>query len=125
MVRRASDGTPEAYCPVGGMDEPAPDFLWQDLPDIASKGIEAGDWVVNQAMLARDIVKLRWEPQEQGGWYVEDDHVKNAFELLYAALAGYRYTIVHQNKRYVLEDEAAWVAAREQLDALRDQLSFE
>jgi hypothetical protein len=123
MVRRASDGTPEDYCPVGAA-EPSPDFLWQDLPDIASKGTEAGAWVVNQAMLAREIVQVRWEPQEQGGWYVEDDHVKNAFELLYAALAGYRHTIVHQNKRYVFEDEAAWVAAREQLDALREQLSF-
>lgn len=123
MLRRASDGTPEDYCPVGGTA--SPDFLWQDLPDIASKGTEAGAWVVNQAMLAREIVRLRWEPQEQGGWYVEDDHVKNAFELLYAALAGYRHTIVHQNKRYVFEDEAAWLAAREQLDALREQLSFE
>jgi hypothetical protein len=125
MVRRASDGTPEGYCPVVDADKPSPDFLWQDLPDIASKGMEAGAWVVNQGMLARKIVNVRWEPQEQGGWYVQDDHVKNAFELLYTALAGYRHTIVHQNKRYVFEDEAAWVAAREQLDALREQLSFE
>lgn len=125
MVRRASDGTPEAYCPVESPAEPSPDFLWQDLPDIGSKGTEAEAWVVNKTMLAREIVHIRWEPQEQGGWYVEDDHVKNAFELLYAALAGYRHTIVHQNKRYVFEDEATWIAAREQLDALREKLSFE
>jgi hypothetical protein len=125
MVRRASDGTPEAYCPVGGNAEPTPDFLWQDLPDIASKGTEGGSWVVNQSMLEREIVKVRLDAQEQGGWYVEDDHVKNAFELLYTALAGYQHTIVHQNKRYVFQDAAAWTAAREQLDALRGQLSFE
>jgi hypothetical protein len=125
MVRRASDGTPESYCPVGGANEASPDFLWQDLPDIASKGIQDGAWVVNQSMLAREIVQVRWEPQEQGGWYVEDDHVKNAFELLYAALAGYRHTIVHQNKRYVFEDQAAWILARGQLDALRGQLTFQ
>lgn len=124
MIRRASDGTPEDYCPVGAA-QPSLDFLWQDLPDIASKGTEDGAWVVNQAMREREIVRVRWEPQEQGGWYVEDDHIKNAFELLYAALAGYRHTIVHQNKRYVFEDEAAWLAAREQLDVLREQLSFE
>jgi hypothetical protein len=125
MVRRAKDGTPEAYCPVGGNAQPTPDFLWQDLPDIASKGTESGSWVVNKSMLEREIVKVRQDGQEQGGWYVEDDHVKNAFELLYTALAGYQYTIVHQNKRYVFQDAAAWTAAREQLDALRGQLSFE
>jgi hypothetical protein len=125
MVRREADGTPEEYCPIEVPNKPSPDFLWQDLPDIASKGLESGDWVVNQAMREREIVQVHWEPQEQGGFYVEDDHVKNSFELLYAALAGYQYTIVHQNKRYVFEDEAAWVAAREQLDTLRGQLSFD
>jgi hypothetical protein len=125
MVRRASDGTPEAYCPVVDNAQPTPDFLWQDLPDIASKGKESGSWVVNQAMLEREIVKVRPDAKEQGGWYVEDDHVKHVFELLYTALAGYQHTIVHQNKRYVFEDAAAWTAAREQLDALRGQLSFQ
>jgi hypothetical protein len=125
MVRRASDGTPEDYCPIGGIPHPSPDFLWQDLPDIASKGTQAGAWVVNRTIRERGIVQVHWEPQEQGGWYVEDDHIKNTFELLYAALAGYRHTIVHQNKRYVFATEAAWLAARTQLDALRDQLSFE
>jgi hypothetical protein len=124
MVRRASDGTPVDYCSIGGVDTPSPDFVWQDLPDIASKGIEAGAWVVNRAMYERRIVRVRWEPQEQGGWYVEDDHVKHSFELLYAALAGYRYTIVHQNKRYVFESEADWLAARKRLDELREQLTF-
>jgi hypothetical protein len=125
LVRRASDGTPVAYCPIVGTGTLPPDFLWQDLPDIASKGIEAGAWVVNRSMRDRGIVSVQWEPQEQGGWYVEDDHIKNSFELLYAALAGYRFTIVHQNKRYVFESEAAWAAARAQLDALRTGLSFE
>ncbi|MFO7564341.1 MAG: hypothetical protein R6X02_16965 [Enhygromyxa sp.] len=125
MVRREPDGTPAAYCPVPSVGTTMPDFLWQDLPDVASKGIEQGDWVVNRAMVERGIVEAHREEGEQGGWYVYDDHVKNAFELLYAALAGYRYTIVHQNKRYVFEDEAAWTAARAQLDALRDKVRYE
>ena len=125
MVRRAADGTPVEYCPVATPGIPSPDFLWQDLPDIASKGIEQGAWVVNKAMQEREIVRVRRAPAEQGGWYVQDDHIKNSFELLYTALAGYRYTIVHQNKRYVFEDEAAWRAARAHLDALRAKLTFE
>ncbi len=125
MVRRTTDGTPETYCPIANSFVPSPDFLWQDLPDIASKGVEQDAWVVNDAMLEREVVKVHWAPHEQGGWYVEDDHIKNAFELLYAALAGYRWTIVHQNKRYVFTDEAAWTAACSKLDELRAQLSFD
>lgn len=125
MVRRAPDGTPENFCPIASAESPTPDFLWQDLPDIASKGVEAGAWVVNRAMQEREIVRVRKAPDEQGGWYVQDDHVKNSFELLYTALAGYRYTIVHQNKRYVFEDEVAWLAARARLDQLRGQLEFQ
>lgn len=125
MVRRYHSGKPDEYCPIPSADKPTPDFLWQDLPDVASKALEDGAWVVNSSMVGRGIVRVRWEPQEQGGWYVEDDHVKNAFELLYAALAGYRYTIVHQNKRYVFDDEDAWSDARAQLDALRGELTFE
>lgn len=125
MVRRAADGRPQDYCPANTDDGvPPPDFLWQDLPDIASKGVEQGAWVVNATMQERGIVTVRRAPHEQGGWYVEDDHIKNAFELLFAALAGYRWTIVHQNKRYGFTDEAAWTAARRRLDALRSKLSF-
>jgi hypothetical protein len=124
MVRRAADGAPESYCPVASPNTKSPDFLWQDLPDIASKGVEQGSWVVNKAMQQREIVRVRKDPNEQGGWYVQDDHIKNCFELLYAALAGYRYTIVHQNKRYVFEDEAAWLDARARLDELRSQLAW-
>lgn len=124
MVRRAADGKPERYCPVPNISIPSPDFLWQDLPDVASKGVEEGAWVVNQAMHEREIVNVRKSEDEQGGWYVEDDHVKNSFELLYTALAGYRYTIIHQNKRYVFESEAAWKKARARLDKLRAKLTF-
>jgi hypothetical protein len=125
MVRRASDGTPMEYCPIPRADKPTPDFLWQDLPDIASKGLEQDAWVVNQAMRERGIVRVRSEPGKQGGWYVQDDHVKNTYELLYTALAGYRHTIVHQNKRYVFEDEGAWLAARARLEGLRAKLTVQ
>src|SRR5690606_4580489 len=102
--RRAKDGAAQEYCPVPIDNQSTPDFLWQELPDIASKGVEQGAWVVNQSMVERGIVEVRRAPDEQGGWYVHDEHVKNAFEILYAALAGYRFTIVHQNRRYVFED---------------------
>lgn len=125
MVRRRVDGSPESFCPISLPGQPSPDFLWQDLPDIASKGMEEGAWVVNKAMQEREIVRVRNAPAEQGGWYVQDDHVKNCFELLYAALAGHRFTIVHQNKRYVFEDGAAWQAECARLDQLRGALSFE
>lgn len=125
MVRRRADGTPEDYCPIMIDDQSTPDFLWQDLPDIGSKGIEGGDWVINQKMREREVVRVRWDPSAEGGWYVHDDHIKNSFELLYVALAGYRYTIVHQNKRYVFETRAAWTAARAELDLLRAALRFE
>ncbi|HLT38617.1 MAG TPA: hypothetical protein VK034_20155, partial [Enhygromyxa sp.] len=125
MVRRAKDGAAQEYCPVPIDNQSTPDFLWQELPDIASKGVEQGAWVVNQSMVERGIVEVRRAPDEQGGWYVHDEHVKNAFEILYAALAGYRFTIVHQNRRYVFEDRDQWRAARERLDELRDKLRFE
>jgi hypothetical protein len=126
MVRRMVNGTPKEYCATAtDSDAETPDFLWQDLPDIGSKGVEQGEWVVNQAMRERGVVNVRKAPDEQGGWYVEDDYIKNSFELLYAALAGFEYTIIHQNKRYVFSNKAAWDAARQRLDALRAELSFD
>jgi hypothetical protein len=125
MLRRGKDGTPAEFCPTATANKPSPDFLYQDLPDIASKAFEEDVWVVNRAMRDRGLVRVRVDRSEQGGWYVQDDHIKNSFEILYAALAGYQFTIVHQNKRYVFEDEAAWQAARAKIEGLRAKLSVE
>ena len=100
------------------------DFLWQDFPDIASKGVEEGDWVVNQTMLERALVDLHVETQVPGGVYVHDDHIKNLFELIFCSLAGYGYTIVHQNKRFGYKDEASWKADVEKIKQVRNKLTI-
>jgi hypothetical protein len=43
---------------------------------------------------------------------------------LYAGLAGYRHTIVHDNKRHGFANEVDWKTARRQLEDLRAQLTF-
>lgn len=127
LMRRDAEGQPEAFCPALGEDGGvgAPDFLWQDIPDVGSKGIEDGDWVVNTAMRERGIVTIRQAPWEEGGIYVHDDHVKNAFELLYCALSGHRWTIVHNNKRYGYTDQEAFAADKAKLEELRGALLFD
>ena len=126
LVRRAPDGTPELYCPLpGDRGSKAPDFLWQDFPDVGSKGVEAGEWVANASMVDRGIVEVRRSSAVAGGAYIYDDHVKNLFELIYCGLGGLPYTVVHNNKRYGFADEASWKAAVAQLTALREALRFE
>lgn len=127
LVRRGPSGEPEAFTPVAGEDDVAqtPDFLWQDFPDVGSKGVEGGRWVVNEAMLERDIVVVEDDRTAPGGIYVQDDHVKNTFEVLFAALGGYPYTIVHDNKRWGFRSEEAWRAAVDGAAALRGAIRFQ
>ncbi len=121
LVRRDARGEPEAYCPARGEEsfDKTPDFLWQDFPDVGTKGQVDGAWVVNQTMVERGIVEARPRPAAPGGFYVYDEHIKNVYELLYAGLSGHRWTIVHRNKRYGFTDEAAWRAAVAKLETLR------
>ena len=44
--------------------------------------------------------------------------------LVFAGLAGYTHTIVHDDKRYGLRAVEAWTAARERLEKLRVALSY-
>ncbi len=127
LVRRDEAGNPEAYTPVadGGTGLPTPDFLWQDFPDVGSKGVEGADWVVNRTMLERGIVAARHDPSVPGGIYVEDDHIKHVFEMLYSAMSGHRFTLVHGNKRFGYTDEAAWRADIDAIAKLRGALTFE
>jgi hypothetical protein len=131
LMRRDERGEPEAYCPATSERDWGrwPDFLWHDVPDVGSKGMENGDWVVNESMLEREIVTARVDESVAGGYYVHDDHIKNVFELVFAGLAGYTHTIVHENKRYGFREhegppQAAWKAAVERLDRLRAAIAF-
>lgn len=127
LLRRDDRGEPVEYAPVPGEDAHGawPDFLWADYPDVGSKGMEGADWVINRTMLDRGIVTRRYDPSVQGGVYVEDDHVKNLFEVVYAGLAGYRWTVVHNNKRFGFTDEAAWQAAVARLEQLAEKLELD
>lgn len=126
MVRRSPSGEPVEYCPSVSEDSHGnwPDFLWQDFPDIGSKGREGREWIVNNAMLERGIISMRHESGVAGGFYVYDDHIKNVFELIFTALAGYRYSMVHDNKRYAFESEASWRQAMAMLEERRKAISF-
>jgi len=121
-LRRNEAGAPEAWCPVHHEASSArqPDFLWQDFPDVGTKGMVRGDWAVNQTMLQRNIIGLDQRPGFPGGVYVHDDHIKNVYELLFAALGGYRFCIVHDNKRWGFREEDVWKAHIEKLEALRE-----
>ena len=120
-LRRDQHGAPEAWCPVHDEADPVgqPDFLWQDFPDVGTKGMVRGDWAVNQTMLQRGIIEIDRRPEFPGGVYVHDDHIKNMFELLFAAMGGYSHCIVHDNKRWGFREESDWKAHIEKIEALR------
>lgn len=127
LLQRDAKGEPEIYVPLPptSPSESWPDFLWQDFPDVGSKGRIGEDWIVNQKMIDRGVVALRQDPTVPGGVYVEDDHIKNLYEQIFAALAGHRYTIVHGNKRYGFTDRERWMAARAALSAATKTLTWE
>lgn len=127
LLRRAPDGAVEAFCPIPNQDTwtKAPDFLWQDFPDVGSKGVEAGDWVANATMWDRGIIEVRHTSQVSGGAYVYDEHIKNLYEMIYCALGGLPWTILHNNKRYGFADEASWKAAIAEIEAARHAVRFE
>ena len=120
-MRRDAQGEPEAWCPVQGESaaDPQPDFLWQDYPDVGSKGRVQGDWVVNKAMLDRGIVTIEHRAELPGAVYVHDDHIKNVFEILYAGLSGHTHTVVHGNKRWGFTDKDEWQAVVAKLETWR------
>jgi hypothetical protein len=126
LLRRDEAGEPVAYCPAVSENTSAawPDFLWQDFPDIGTKGVDGSHWIVNLAMLDRGIVSLHEDESAPGGFYVHDDHMKNVFEILFTALAGYRYSIVHNDKRYGFESEAVWKTWVGELRRRRAALTF-
>lgn len=127
LVRRDERGQPEAYCPATSDQHWGrwPDFLWHDEPDVGSKGYENGDWIVNETMIDRELVDVRVDESVPSGFYVFDDHVKNVFELIFAGLAGYRYTVVHNDKRYGFGTVEGWTAAVDALAQRRAAVGFQ
>lgn len=126
LLRRSETGERVAYCPAVGEESLGnwPDFIWQEFPDIGSKSYKDGAWLVNMAMLDRHLVNVMGDSSVPGGIYVYDDHIKNLYELIYAALARYPFTIVHANKRYGFTDRAAWQDMVAKLQERRSRLSF-
>jgi hypothetical protein len=127
LMRRSEDGEPEAYCPVKGESDwqRQPDFLWQDFPDVGSKAQVDGHWVVNESMIDRDIVYARHARWAGGETYVLDDYIKHVFELLFCALSGRHWTVLHANRRYAFGSKKAWKRARRNVRAGRSRLSFQ
>lgn len=127
LMRRDAQGEPEVFVPLAPRSpfDGWPDFLWQDFPDVGSKGRIGSDWIVNEKMVERGVVHLRRDPTVPGEIYVEDDHVKNVYEQIFAALSGHRFTIVHGNKRYGFTDRAAWEAGKAAIQAAEKALTWE
>ena len=127
LVQRDDAGEPEVFVPLPprSPSESWPDFLWQDFPDVGSKGRIGEDWIVNQKMIDRGVVALRQDASVPGGIYVEDDHIKNLYEQIFSALSGHQFSIVHANKRYGFKDRASWMAARTALAAATQTLTWE
>ena len=127
LLRRDQAGEPVDFCPAVGEDaaDTWVDFLWQEFPDIGSKAYEDGRWVANATMLERHIIEVVGEPSAPGGVRVHDEHVESVCELIFAALAGYPYTIVHAGERYGFRDRSAWEQAVRLLKQRRRGLAFE
>ncbi len=123
LLRRGVEGDVEDTCVVPG-GRKSWDFLWQDFPDVGSKGMQRGEWIVNSAMVERGLVEVAFDATAPGGFYVFDDHIKNVFELCFCGLGGYPFTIVHSNKRFGYRDREAWEAAKKRLVELREAVGF-
>ncbi len=91
----------------------AVDFYWADSPRIAPLVSERGQWWVNQSMLDRGVVDMGQ------GKLASLGAVQDLNDLIYLGLKATDgkklFTIVHEGKRYVYEDEAAWKADTDKL----------
>lgn len=86
----------------------AVDFYWKDEPRIAPLISERGNWYVNEAMRDRGVVDLG------AGRAASLSALQDLTDLVYLGLGARDnkklFTIVHEGKRLVYEDEAAWKA---------------
>ena len=93
----------------------AVDFYWADNPRIAPLISDRGNWWVNEAMVDRGVLDLG------AGKQASLSTIQDLNDLIYLGLMAKDskklFTIVHQGKRYVYEDEAAWKADADRLKA--------
>jgi subtilisin-like proprotein convertase family protein len=88
--------------------EAAVDFYWKDRPRVAPLVSERGNWYVNKSMYDRGVVALGDEMMASLG------AVTDMNDLIYLGLKARDneklFTIVHEGKRLVYTDKAAWEA---------------
>lgn len=84
----------------------AVDFYWSDQPRIAPLISERGTWYVNDAMASRGVIDVG------AGRAASLGAMQDLSDLIYLGLKAKDnkklFTIVHEGKRYVYEDKAAW-----------------
>lgn len=84
----------------------AVDFYWSDQPRVAPLVSERGNWYVNEAMLERGVVDLG------SGKAASLGAMQDLNDLIFLGLKARDnkklFTIVHDGKRLVYEDKAAW-----------------
>ncbi len=84
----------------------AVDFYWSDNPRIAPLISERGNWWVNKGMQERGILDVG------AGKLASLGAIQDLMDLVYLGLSAKTpaklFTIVHEGKRYVYENEAAW-----------------
>ncbi len=84
------------------------DFFWRQKIVFAPEA----EGLVNTTALERGLVSV-----ENGT--VRADALNDMMELIWCAFNGIKYTLVHEGKRYLFDDEASWKAEVEKLEALR------
>ncbi len=86
----------------------AVDFYWKDRPRVAPLVSERGRWYINKGMYERGVLSLEGEKLQASLGAMND-----LSDLIYLGLRGDNkplYTIVHDGKRLVYDDKAAWEA---------------
>ncbi|TNE46167.1 MAG: hypothetical protein EP343_24750 [Deltaproteobacteria bacterium] len=90
------------------------DFFWRDVPRVAPLIRENGKWYINKAMMDRGIVDL-------DNLETSLSAISDLNDLLYLGLDSKDnkkvFTIVHDGKRYVYDNEDTWKADVEKLEA--------
>jgi hypothetical protein len=90
------------------------DFYWRDIPRVSPVIAENGKWYVNKAMYERGLI-------DSNNIKTSLDGMRDLNDLLYLGLNSKDskpvYTIVHEGKRLVYNDETTWKADIAKLEA--------
>jgi subtilisin-like proprotein convertase family protein len=86
----------------------AVDFYWRDRPRVAPLVSERGNWFVNKSMYDRGVIALGDDTMTSIGV------IQDMNDLIYLGLKAKDdqqvFSIVHEGKRFLYEDEASWQA---------------